>query len=151
MLCVNDRFIRIFLIISVIIVQVDVKSDKNRYNKVTKAYVNSSGITTTNLSYYVKPLSPYDSVFGVQADFKRTLNNFFLSNVVFHKPPTGTKFYQIFNLKNVEICKMAKVIRSPAGNLLKNWFEYTNLTFAGIIHECPYKVESMILLKLITY
>jgi hypothetical protein len=151
MLCVNDRFIRIFLIISVIIVQVDVKSDKNRYNKVTKAYVNSSGITTTNLSCYVKPLSPYDSIFGVQADFKRTLNNFFLSNVVFHKPPTGTKFYQIFNLKNVEICKMAKVIRSPAGNLLKNWFEYTNLTFAGIIHECPYKVESMILLKLIAY
>lgn len=138
----KERLLK-FLIFLIIFDQV-VESDKYRYSKVTKIYFNSSGITTTRLSCYVKPLSPYNSVFGAKCDLLRALNNFFITVTLFHKPTTSTRFYQIYQLKNLEVCKLTKISKSKNKNMLKTWMEYSNVTLNGIIHECPYKVESIV-------
>lgn len=115
------------------------KSNRNYYAKITRVACNSSGITSVNVSCSVKPLSPYNSIFRLESDLLRPISNFFATSTGFHKPITSTRYYQMFNLKNLEVCKWMKVSKSSKGGWLKDMIAYLNLTFAGIIHACPYK------------
>lgn len=43
-------------------------------------------------------------------------------------------------MKNLEVCKWAKIASNPNSiGFMKDFIHYVNLTFAGIVHECPYQ------------
>jgi hypothetical protein len=56
-----------------------------------------------------------------------------------HKHPLGGSFNKVYHMKNLGICTWAKIANGPTLGFMKDYIKMINISFSGIIHECPYQ------------
>lgn len=49
----------------------------------------------------------------------------------------GINFKQVYDMKNLEFCKWAKIATGPSFGFMKNFVNYINQTFKGVVRACP--------------
>lgn len=100
-------------------------------------YCNSSGKSIEKLKCRVKPINRYEANFNLECDIVRPFYSIMIDVTLWHKNFLGQNFRRVANVPNVDICKLNLIITKVP--FMKMLVDYINVTFNGIVHECPYQ------------
>lgn len=105
--------------------------------KITSVYCNCSKLFLTHINCTLVDVSRTFSYMNLILILKKPVSNLRVDVNIFFRRSSGAEFKRIISWPKIDVCKFAEDIETYS--ILKSYLMYTNKTFNGIIHSCPYK------------